>query len=196
MWLLLKRIAVKFYIANQKKNFLKISGLIVGDHTYGFPTIVKFSDKYKVKIGKFCSISANVKIFVEANHRIDWVTTYPLSLKVFNNPPENYGHPIGRGDVVIGNDVWIGSDVIIIMSGVTIGSGAVVGAGSVVTKNVLDYEVVGGNPAKHIRFRFPEHQIVALLEIAWWDWKIEKIHSNIDLLESNNIDNFIKKHVN
>ncbi len=188
----LKNIAIKFYSIIKKSKFSKMHGVTIGDYTYGLPTIIKFSDKYKVKIGKFCSISTNVKIFVDANHRVDWVTTYPISLKVFNNPPVEYGHPTGKGDVIIGHDVWIGSNVLI-MSGVTIGNGVVIGAGSVVTKNVSDYEIVGGNPAKHIRFRFSAQQINDLLKIAWWDWQIDRIRDNANLLESSNIDNFIKK---
>ena len=169
---------------------LTISGVEIGDYTYGTPKITKFTNKYKVKIGKFCSISANVRILLDANHHIDWVTTYPLSL-MLGAVPNNYNHPIGKGNVIIGNDVWIGRDVLI-MSGVTIGDGAVIAAGSVVTKKVADYEIVGGNPAKHIRFRFSEEQIFKLKEIKWWNWDIEKIKENFKLLEADNVDKFIK----
>lgn len=81
------------------------------------------------------------------------------------------------------------------LSGVTIGDGAVIAARSVVTKNVKPYEIVGGNPARHIKFRFSESQINSLLEIKWWNWDIEKIKANFDLILSPNIDDFISKHI-
>lgn len=73
-----------------------------------------------------------------------------------------------RGDIIIGNDVWIGANVTI-MDGVTIGDGAVVAAGSIVIKDVPQYAIVGGNPAKIINYRFPKEQRKALAEIKWWD---------------------------
>lgn len=92
----------------------------------------------------------------------------------------------------IGNDVWIGSNALIV-PGVQIGDGATIAAGSVVTKNVADYEVVGGNPACHIRYRFAYRQIEALKKIKWWDWPIDKIQANCYLLQSARIDEFIER---
>ena len=74
----------------------------------------------------------------------------------------------------IGNDVWIGRSAIV-LSGVNIGNGAVIGAGSVVTKDVPDYAIVAGNPAKLIRYRFDEHTIQELQSLKWWAWPDEKI---------------------
>jgi len=142
----IKKILLKIYSFNKGQftnENIKMSGVEIGDYTYGQPRIIKFTDKYKVKIGKFCSIAGNVKIMVDADHRTDWVTTYPLSVQLFKKVPPNYGHPIGKGDITIGNDVWIGEDVTI-LSGITIGDGAVIAAGSVVTKNISDYEIWGG----------------------------------------------------
>ena len=95
-----------------------------------------------------------------------------------------------NGDVDIGNDVWIGEHVTI-MSGVTIGDGAVIATNSHVVKNVAPYSIVGGNPAKLIKYRFTEEQIQKLLEIKWWNWNDEKINSYLPLLCSSNIDDFI-----
>jgi hypothetical protein len=103
------------------------------------------------------------------------------------------GHPSGKGDIIIGNDVWIGAKSTI-MSGVKIGHGAIVAAGAVVTKDVQPYSVVGGNPAKHIKFRFDEKQIEKLLEISWWDWEESKIKEEAMLLWSADINYFIEKH--
>src|SRR6185312_6866720 len=75
---------------------------------------------------------------------------------------------------VIGNDVWIGQDVSL-NRGVTIGDGAVVAGFSVVTRDVPPYAIVGGNPAKIIKYRFPEETINALLESRWWDYEAKHV---------------------
>ncbi|ELA7570041.1 CatB-related O-acetyltransferase [Vibrio alginolyticus] len=79
-----------------------------------------------------------------------------------------------KGEIVIGNDVWIGVNAII-LSGVKIGHGSIVAAGSVVTKDVPDYSIVGGNPAKVIKYRFEKHEIKSLLEERWWEKSVEDI---------------------
>lgn len=76
-----------------------------------------------------------------------------------------------KASPIIGNDVWIGQDVLL-GNGITIGHGAVVGAGAVVTKDVLPYSIVGGVPAKHIKFRFSEALIPRLLALSWWDYPL------------------------
>jgi serine acetyltransferase len=82
---------------------------------------------------------------------------------------------------------------VLIVPGVLIGDGAVIASGSVVTKNVSDYEIVGGNPARHIRNRFTDKQISELKSIQWWDWPPDKIKANHQLLQSSSIDQFIEK---
>jgi acetyltransferase-like isoleucine patch superfamily enzyme len=173
------------------RNYVKQENVSVGEYTYGVPTIYNWTNKYKIILGKFCSIGTNVIIILDGNHRTDWISTYPFG-HLIDGIAKNEGHPAGKGDIRIGNDVWIGSHVMI-LPGVSIGDGAVIGAGSVVTKNVDDYEIVAGNPAKHIRFRFRDDQISALKKIQWWNWDIEKIKSNIASIESENIDDFLKK---
>jgi tetrahydrodipicolinate N-succinyltransferase len=93
--------------------------------------------------------------------------------------------------IIIGNDVWIAADVKI-KQGVKIGDGAVLATQSFVTKDVPPYAVVGGNPAKIIKYRFTEEQIKDLLEIKWWNWDDEEIKKVVPLLVSDNIDEFIK----
>jgi acetyltransferase-like isoleucine patch superfamily enzyme len=87
-----------------------------------------------------------------------------------------------RGPITIGHDVWIGRRAMI-MSGVTIGNGAVIGAGAVVTRDVAPYSIVGGVPAKLIRFRFEQPTIDALQRIRWWDWPDDDIRSRVDLFD-------------
>ena len=166
----------------------------VGKYTYGAEDIkiLDFTNKHKVVIGNFCSIASYVRIYLDANHRTDWITTYPfghINKKEFNNF-NGVGHPKGNGDVIIGNDVWI-SEGVSIASGVKIGDGAVIASHSHVVKDVEPYKVVGGNPAKHIKFPFSKEQINNLLKIEWWNWEINKINENLPLLCSQNLDTFI-----
>jgi serine acetyltransferase len=104
------------------------------------------------------------------------------------------GHPSCKGDIIIENDVWVGATSTI-MSGVKISNGAVVAGGSVVVKDVPPYAIVAGNPAKVVKYRFSEEQIEKLIKISWWDWEEQKIRDNAMLLWSDNIDEFIKKHI-
>jgi len=178
-------------LKNIPKTKNKNPNISIGEFTYGNPMIHMWTDRYRVKIGKFCSFSKNITIIVDGNHQTDWVSTYPFG-RCFDDINQNPEHPSGKGDIIIGNDVWIGFNALI-LPGVKIGDGAVVGANSVVTKPVADYEIVAGNPARHIKYRFSQNQIDSLKKIKWWNWSIEKIKINIDILESPNIDEFIEK---
>ena len=163
-----------------------------GKYTYGNPNILWKNDDAQLIVGNFCSIAANVNIYLGGNHRTDWVTTYPFG-HIYNNIFNNFngfGHPSTKGDVIIGNDVWIGSNVTI-MSGVTIGDGVVIANNSHVVKNVEPYSLIGGNPSKLIKYRFSKEQIEKLLEIKWWYWDDEKINKFVPLLCNHNIDEFI-----
>jgi len=164
-----------------------------GKYTYGKPQIFWANDNAKLVVGNFCSIAENVTIYLGGNHRTDWVTTYPfghINQNIFNNF-NGYGHPSTKGDVIVGNDVWIGKNVTI-MSGTTIGDGAVIANNSHVVKNIEPYSLVGGNPAKLIKYRFTPEQIDQLLEIKWWNWDDAKINNFSPLLCNPDIDEFIK----
>ena len=163
-----------------------------GKYTYGTPIIHWEGFGAKVTAGNYCSVADNVHIWLGGNHNTSWVTTYPFGhvhKEVFNNF-NGAGHPKTNGDVVIGNDVWIGSNSTI-MSGVTIGDGSVIANNSHVVKNVEPYSIVGGNPARFIKYRFTKEQIEKLLEIKWWNWEESKINEFTPLLCSKNIDEFI-----
>ena len=164
-----------------------------GKHTYGKPNVLWGNSGSKLVVGNFCSIAANVNVYLGGNHRTDWVTTFPfghIERNVFN-AFNGVGHPSTNGDVIIGNDVWIGNNVII-MSGVTIGDGCVIANNSHVVKNAEPYSIIGGNPAKLIKYRFSPEQIEKLLEIKWWYWDDKKINRYLPLLCNDNIDQFIK----
>jgi acetyltransferase-like isoleucine patch superfamily enzyme len=164
----------------------RYKNLNVGAYSYGKPKI--YAEAGTVTIGKFCSIADGVTIYSGGEHRYDWVSNYNFSEKMACESCTT-----SKGDVIIGNDVWIG-DGALILSGVSIGDGAIIAARAVVTKDVQPYEIVGGNPAKHIRYRFSKAQIEKLLMIHWWEWPIEKIQAEFDLILSTKIDQFILKH--
>jgi acetyltransferase-like isoleucine patch superfamily enzyme len=163
----------------------------IGLHTYGAPKIRWWGEPANLSIGNFCSISNGVEIFLGGNHRVDWITTYPFN--VLGNWPEARlvrGHPATNGDVEIGSDVWLGSGCVI-LSGVRIGHGAVVACRAVVTRDVPDYAIVAGNPAKVIRMRFTAAQIERLISSAWWTWPQDKIRDRLPLLLSDDVTEFL-----
>ena len=98
-----------------------------------------------------------------------------------------------RGPITVGSDVWIGREVLVV-SGVTIGHGAVVASRAVVTKDVAPYEIVGGLPARHLRWRFSADIRAGLLATAWWDWPADKVIGHIPQLRSRDIARFIALH--
>ena len=162
----------------------------IGRGTYGSGvTVHHFTVNGGLKVGAYCSFAAEVEILLGGNHRHDWVTTYP-----FPNRDARFAHlppsAATRGDIVIGNDVWVGRGATI-LSGVTIGDGAVVAARAVVSRDVEPYAIVGGNPAKLIRFRFPAEEVEALRRIAWWDWPVERVDRAVPMLLQGDIAAFI-----
>jgi len=167
-------------------------GYDIGEFSYGRPKVRFPESGKKLTIGRYCSIADKVEILLGGNHRMDWGTTYPFSAlpDLWPLAPKTEDYHSSRGDVVIGHDVWLGSGAII-LSGVTVGHGAVVAAHAVVAKDVPPYAIVGGNPAKVIRYRFDEATIEALLEAKWWDLPREKIATLIPLLQSDRIRELI-----
>ena len=89
-------------------------------------------------------------------------------------------------DTVIGNDVWIGQGARI-LPGARIGDGVIIGSGAVVAGQVADYAIVAGNPAKVIRQRFSQADVVRLRRIAWWHWPIDRILANEALIAGNDV---------
>ena len=154
----------------------------------------------RTKIGRYCSIAKNVDI-VAGNHPTSkFVSTHPAFYstyvveEMFGYIHEKKYRELRFADeesktaVIIGNDVWISSNASI-MEGVTIGDGAVIAANALVTKNVEPFEIVGGVPAKHIKWRFNEEQRAFLNDFKWWDKPVEWIKQNAESFDD--IDSFI-----
>lgn len=157
-------------------NEFQIEKVSVGNYSYG-PIEVKTwgnSDE-KLEIGNFVSIAQGVKFILGGNHEVNTFTTYPFKVKFFIEKSEAWT----KGKIIIKDDVWIATDAII-MSGVTIGQGAIIAAGSVVTKDVQPYSIVGGNPAKFIKYRYSKEIREEMLKINW---------SEIDLKNIKNVKN-------
>ncbi len=147
--------------------------VFLGRWTYhGHQTIFEgFHANDVLSIGAFCSIANHTKFLLCAGHHFpSRISNFPID--VFFHERQTEPH---RNYTRIGNDVWIGENAII-LPGVHIGNGAVIGAGSVVTRDVDDFSMVGGNPAKHLKWRFEDEQLrKQILETAWWEWPDEMI---------------------
>lgn len=144
----------------------------IGDYSY-----INGGILYNVEMGKFCSVGFNVCIG-PGEHQLNNVTTYPVDARIVHHG----GYLEFENKLtVIGNDVWIGHGAII-LGGVKVGNGAVIAAGSVVTKNVPDYAIVAGVPAKVIKYRCSKEIADKINRIAWWNWSpIHIVEKNRDL---------------
>lgn len=158
-----------------------------GYGSYGIPQVDHSSKDVHLKIGSFCSIAGGVKILLGGNHNTKSITTFPFYMRL----PDIPTHKETKGDVIIGSDVWLATDCFI-LSGVTIGHGAVVAARAVVTKDIPPYAIVGGNPAKVIRYRFPEDICQALLAHPWWELAREEIIQIAPLLCSDQVEELLE----
>ncbi|MEH0825226.1 MULTISPECIES: CatB-related O-acetyltransferase [Micromonospora] len=162
--------------------------IVVGDYTYyddpddatGFEhrNVLYAYGPERLVIGKYCAIASGTRFLMAgAAHPSMGVSTYPFTmfggewaertLDIVTAMPS-------RGDTVVGNDVWFGFGSVV-MPGVRIGDGAVIATGAVVTADVPPYTIVGGNPARPIRQRFDDADIVRLRRAAWWDWPTDLV---------------------
>ncbi|MFQ6371757.1 type B chloramphenicol O-acetyltransferase [Shewanella sp. YIC-542] len=187
--------------------------IIVGRHSYysgyyhghSFDDCARYlhpqrDDVDKLIIGNFCAIGSGAVFMMAGNqgHRTDWISTFPFFYQqdtpAFANGADGFQR---AGDTVIGHDVWIGTEAMI-MPGVRVGNGAVIASRAVVTKDVAPYEIVGANPAKHIRFRFEPEHIHMLQHMQWWHWTDSQLQAAMALLCSKEIEKlyqFWQQHV-
>jgi len=166
----------KFNVVFNQTNIIDST---IDSHTY----IQKKSNVYNAKIGKYCSIASNVSIGLGI-HRIDGVSTHPSFF--FKNTPlaktySQYDTFEASKEIKIGNDVWIGQNAVV-LDGVIIGNGAIIAAGAVVTKNVMPYSIVGGVPARHLKYRFDDETILFLEKSEWWNYPEEWFEKNENIM--------------
>ncbi|WP_422840509.1 CatB-related O-acetyltransferase [Aeromonas veronii] len=171
-----------------------LSDVVLGRYTY----ISSRSRLSNVNVGAFVSIGPDCRIGLGLHPLGNNVSTHPVFYTA-NNPAINVDSVLYRKNhknliketkrIFIGSDVWIGANAII-MDGVNIEDGAVIAAGAVVTSDVKSYEVVGGVPAKHIRYRFSPEKISSLNRLKWWDNEDEAILRKMDFFCD--INSFLK----
>lgn len=148
--------------------------------------VIKNPYVHNIHIGNYVSIATDTSFCVGSNHNY-------RSLKMGLDLPEDTSFIfLNKGQILVQNDVWIGHGATI-MAGVTIHNGAVVAANSHVVKDVPPYAIVGGNPAKIIKYRFSKDIIKKLQAIKWWDWSNEKISANQNWLNTYKIQDFCEK---
>lgn len=172
---------IGFHVFLGDKVFLNNS--VIGDHSYtNSNTHINFT-----KIGKFCSIGSNV-IFGLGSHPTDLISTHPAfyskNKKFQTFADKEYFEDFK--EINLGNDIWIGSDVRI-MGGVSIADGAIIAAGAIVTRDVQPYEVVGGIPAKHIKYRINKDLIEKIRGTKWWDKDEDWLIENYNLFLNNEL---------
>ncbi len=148
-------------------DYVNISNVKLDDLSY----IVSKTSIKNTTIGKFCSIGPNCLIGLGKHPSKDFISTHPIFFSPLKQAQISFCNNSSFEefqDIIIENDVWIGANVII-LDGIKIKTGAIVAAGSIVTKDVPPYGIVGGNPAKLIKYRFSESEIEYLLESKWWE---------------------------
>lgn len=152
----------------------------VGRATYGMLNVQSLfpGPDEKLIIGNYVSIASDSMFLLGVNHQFQTLTSYPLQSRLIKPSPID---ALSKGPLIVEDEAWIGSNAII-LSGVTIGKGAIIAAGAVVTRDVPPYAIVGGNPARLIKYRFSDEIIKLLVPIKLADLSDEWLKSNIEIL--------------
>lgn len=155
---------------------LDLKMISVGKYTYGDLFVINEAKEHKLVIGDFCSIAWGVTFIVQGEHDTSHISTFPIHRMILKDGLDDAK---SKGNIIVGDDVWIGCNATI-LSGICISQGAVVAAGAVVTTDVPPYAIVGGNPARVIKYRYSQSVIDYLLTFDYSALTEELIRSNID----------------
>ena len=159
----------------------------IGVKTYHNGAFVwKWHKDSKLDIGKYCSIANDVHFVLDsAYHLKSEITSFPIfnhisDSQITSNPNfkdfKETVKPV-KSNIVIGHDVWIGMNAVILPN-VKVGNGVTIMSGAIVSKDIPDYAVVGGVPAKIISYKHDQPTIDKLNFIAWWNWPESKVEAN------------------
>lgn len=197
------------YLKGKNHKYLKDADWVkIGSKTYDNGAFVwRWFNHSSLIIGKYCSIANDVNFICDSGyHKESQVTSFPLFHEILDRKDEvvirNAHYKVNdikeklkpeKTDILIGNDVWIGMNATI-LPGVKIGNGVTIVAGAVVSKDIPDYAIAGGVPARIIKFKHSQETINALNKISWWNWPEEKIKTNLNDFYVP-MDIFIKKHL-
>ncbi|WP_199439066.1 CatB-related O-acetyltransferase [Umezawaea beigongshangensis] len=174
------------------KSLVRSDKIVVGDYTYyddpqdatafEHRNVLYSYGEEKLVIGAYCALAAGTTFVMSGgNHSTSGPSTFPFT--IFGGEWAERTVDIAldipsRGDTVVGNDVWFGHRSLV-MPGVRIGDGAIVATGAVVTADVPPYAVVGGNPARPLKQRYPDEDVRRLLRAAWWHWPPELVTEHV-----------------
>ena len=171
----------------------QVSNSTIGDYSYAVEnTQIAYAD-----IGKFANIASHVRIYA-SKHPMELASLHHITYRsswYFDDLEDNKAFFDWRAEqaISIGHDTWIGHGAVI-MPGVSVGNGAIIGSNAVVTRDVADFAIAVGVPAKTIRQRFPDAIAARLTALAWWDWEHERLREALPDFRALGIEAFLEKY--